>query len=287
MEIKDLTGLSEPLKKLVETISNGIGVLYEPRRIRKKADADAYRLETEAIAEAKRIQIEGEAKINILERAKQRLVFQELQRQENIEEIAEKAIEFLDEGNTSNEPVDENWITKFFNHAQDIKSDKARVIWAKILAREVESPGSISLRCIDNLRNISAKEAKIFTKLCKLITNKSEIYYPNDVANHQKILGISFEQIGLLKDAGLIKPSHLRFFSFGFGDDAKEFNFGGNRYTVSTRKKIGLGMIKYHELTNVGIEICSLMTTVQDSRYIEEMINYINEENVIMKMGDE
>ena len=50
MEIKDLTGLSEPLKKLIEVASQGIGALSKPYLIKKTADAKDY--EIKVIAEA-------------------------------------------------------------------------------------------------------------------------------------------------------------------------------------------------------------------------------------------
>ena len=50
MEITDLAGLSEPLKRLIEVISSGIGNVSKPYLIRKTADAKAY--EIKVIAEA-------------------------------------------------------------------------------------------------------------------------------------------------------------------------------------------------------------------------------------------
>jgi hypothetical protein len=50
MEIKDLTGLSEPLKKLIQVVSQGIGALSKPYLIRKTADVKAY--EIKVITEA-------------------------------------------------------------------------------------------------------------------------------------------------------------------------------------------------------------------------------------------
>ncbi|AGA66437.1 membrane-fusion protein [Brachyspira pilosicoli P43/6/78] len=47
MEIKDLAGLSEPLKKLVETISNAIGKLYEPTHIKRIAKAKSFKRDLE------------------------------------------------------------------------------------------------------------------------------------------------------------------------------------------------------------------------------------------------
>ena len=43
-EAKDLLGLAKPVEKLEEIVSNAIGTLYEPRKVRKLADAEAYRL---------------------------------------------------------------------------------------------------------------------------------------------------------------------------------------------------------------------------------------------------
>ena len=44
MEIKDLAGLSEPLKKFIEVVSQGVGALSKPYLIRKTADAKAYEI---------------------------------------------------------------------------------------------------------------------------------------------------------------------------------------------------------------------------------------------------
>jgi hypothetical protein len=53
MEIKDLAGLSDPLKKLIEVISTGVGALSKPYLVRKTADAKAY--EIKIIAQASKI----------------------------------------------------------------------------------------------------------------------------------------------------------------------------------------------------------------------------------------
>ena len=44
LEVKDLLGLAEPATKLVEIVSGAIGTLYEPRKVRKLANAEAYRI---------------------------------------------------------------------------------------------------------------------------------------------------------------------------------------------------------------------------------------------------
>ena len=72
MEIKDLTGLSKPLEKLITSISSGIGVLYEPTRIKRRAKAEAYGQLIQANAELQ--------KNELIKRATRRISFKELRR---------------------------------------------------------------------------------------------------------------------------------------------------------------------------------------------------------------
>ncbi len=185
-EIKDLAGLSAPLTKLIEVVSDGIGTLYKPRAMRKEADAEAYRIEQLATANAKKELIEGEAKIQLLERAKKRLVYQELTRQENIEEIAEKSIKYLENETVADEPVDSDWRAQFFNKAQDVSTEEMQDIWAKILASEVKKPGTISLRTLDVVSKLSSQEAISFETFCASVSNK-EYYFDIDT-NISKIV---------------------------------------------------------------------------------------------------
>ena len=61
------------LKKLIEVVSQGIGVAYKPSAIRNEADAEAYKMEKLARAEAAKTIIVGEARIELLERTRKRL----------------------------------------------------------------------------------------------------------------------------------------------------------------------------------------------------------------------
>ena len=46
IEMGDFSGLSKPLTKLIETISIGIGKLYEPMHIKRMAKAKAFEIQT-------------------------------------------------------------------------------------------------------------------------------------------------------------------------------------------------------------------------------------------------
>ena len=44
MDIKDLAGLAEPMKKFVEVVAQGVGGFSKSYLIRKNADAKAYEI---------------------------------------------------------------------------------------------------------------------------------------------------------------------------------------------------------------------------------------------------
>jgi hypothetical protein len=188
MEVKDLAGLSEPLKKLIEVVSTGVGALSKPYLIRKTADAKAYEINTIAQAikdnqyDLKNIEFQEEKlslisldnnslknELSLEDRTQRRIEFKEQKRQQNIESITQKAAEDLEsEKNVSDEPVSEDWTSRFFNYAEDISNEEMQGIWGRILAGEIKKPKSYSLRALDILRNLSTEEAEIFIKFGSL-----------------------------------------------------------------------------------------------------------------------
>ena len=127
----------KPLEKLIDVVSKGIGTLYRPRQIRKEADARAY--EIKVIEEAKSLAASEAKLIESVtdERIAQRLVAKEIRRQENIDSVVEMAAKNLKGKTVSDKMVDEDWATRFFDIVQDVSKDEMKVLWAKILSKEI------------------------------------------------------------------------------------------------------------------------------------------------------
>ncbi len=152
--------LAEPITKMVEAVSAGIGVLYEPTRIRRKAEAKAQALVTMAVARRRAETIE--------ERAQIRVVTLENQRQQNIESIVDKAIEELSE-KASPDPIHPDWMRFFLVSSQDTSDEQIQHLWARVLAGETESPGKYSRRLLEFIRLISKSEALAVSDYCRFI----------------------------------------------------------------------------------------------------------------------
>lgn len=77
----------------------------------------------------------------------------------------------------SKEPIDFDWLMRFFDAVGNISNEKLQHVWAKVLAGETKAPGSVSLRTFDILRNMSQSEAQTFNELCKYILISGECYF--------------------------------------------------------------------------------------------------------------
>lgn len=219
IKVDDALGIgkySKPFEKFIEVASKGLGTLYRPRSIRKEADAEAYATRAKAEAASDEILlisktgaeckvIQADAELEIIERAKNRLINHEIQKQINLEAIVEKAEKYLPE-QVSDDPVDDDWRTRFFNVTKDVSGEEMQEIWAKLLAGEVAKPGSFSLRSIETLRNMTNKEAKLFEIACNLSFSDGRIIKTVNKTDFKEF-GLIYDDILVLRSAGLVHSS--------------------------------------------------------------------------------
>ena len=291
MEITDLAGLSEPLKRLIEVISSGIGNVYKPYLIRKTADAKAYEIKViaNAMAESKKLLAhaeyeDGKVKVLALEeqsedfpslqhRADARIQYRGQCEQQNVEAVcANAAEELLRETTVPDGKPEPEWISRFFDISSGITSEELQFLWGRILAGEIKRPGSFSLRTLDVLRNLSRKEAENFVKLGNYILRSDEkVFYVDPTAYiFTKDGGLTFLDILALKHAGLIFETDLEFSFNPVGAGQMTYLTYGSLILIFEREKdtqklgTGIGL-----LTPVGIELLELITVQPDMEYLE------------------
>jgi len=284
-EIKDLTGLGAPITKLIEVISNGIGILYKPRSIRKEADASAYAAKligsTETSVEAEKLKAIGlaqaankivlaDADSDILDRAKARIVYRELQRQTNIEAIAEAAIKELPD-HVSTDKVDEDWRTRFFDIAENISNSDMQLLWGKVLAGEVAKPGSYSLRALDVLRNLTEHEAHLFQLVRGMAFSNQYIFKINNLISFDKY-GLTYTGLLELRNAGIIQEGDLLNVTYEV-DPADHQTFVQHNelwilLTCPTAPKVQFETVK---LTSSAGELISLIEPSANMLYLNDL----------------
>ncbi len=253
IDLSDVAGLSEPLTKLIETVGNAAGTLYEPTKIRKKAkaEADAIIISTKAESEKTDIEI----------RMQDRVVNHELRRQKNIESITHAAAESLSEiDEVSKESVDEDWVYRFFEESQDISDAQMQSLWAKILAEEVKKPKSFSIRTLRILKDLTKKDAENFTILCSFVWGIHDVgsstYAPIIHNIDSEIFiknGLHFGVLQELDALGLIHFSPIGGFFISNNATIKA-SYCGKLYILNRKNKTGLNIGKV-TFTNTGLQL--------------------------------
>lgn len=312
IEFKDIAGLSEPLKRLIEVVAEGVGGISRPILARKNADAKAHEIRTiaEVIAESQRLL--GPMKYNdgviavesannkeaaelpdakFEQRVTSRMAYQEAKRQSNLERITQNAAgEFDGNERLGAERPDSDWTARFFRIAEDITTDQMQALWGKVLAGEVKRPGTFSLRTLDILKNISQKEAEVFVQVARIaIVAGDRAFVPN--TDRQKSLeqhfGIGFVDLLLLREIGLLAPTDLEYSLFPAKEDSQSvFSCGSTCILVNRPSGTPKQSVKAIVFTEIGKELLQLVECVPaDPAYIQRFAALFQQPGVVVKSG--
>lgn len=282
----------KPLEKLFDVISKGIGTIYRPRSIKKEAEAEVYRIEIieRAKVAAKLESLEKE--FDFYERIEERITHKEIRRQNNIDNISYIAAEQLSQEQTvSDEPVDEDWATRFFNIAEDVSDEEMQKLWGRILAGEVKQPKSFSLRTLELVKNLSKLEAETFSKVANFTLKTGDEHYifkgkTEDILSRK--FNVQFDDIALLKEIGLIQTGEFTALEFSGKHTGDQVIFTSSNLIIVAKIKANTQTFSMPVFifTIAGNELIKLINKNTPFEYISEIAKSIRNTNVDVKYGN-
>lgn len=205
--------LVKPIDTLIHKISDATGVLYEPRRIRRKAEAESEAAITSAKAQAAANIIKAESEIEITDlhrRAAQRWINEEAKRQKNMEDIIDKAEPHLDE-EAKPDAMEDDWVANFFDKSRIVSDNEMQSLWSRVLAGEANAPGTYSKRTVNLLSDFDKSDAELFTQLCGfgwMIGNFSPLVFDEKAEIYNRH-GINFDTLSHLENIGVVQYESL------------------------------------------------------------------------------
>lgn len=291
VNIKDVFGLEKPLTKLIEVVAKGIGGLAYPWQTRRTADAKAYEIKklSEEMGEKKgsivitqndmKITLEND---NISIQSITSLIDKEIKRQINVENILCKCEDILKEKESvTSEPVNEDWITRFFSITQDISNDEMQNLWAKLLADEIEKPKSYSLRTLELIKNLSCDEAKIISRFCKYaFCYKGDVSIVGNIDMLERY-GIGPDEFIVLRELNIAEfqsPSIFKRFAIKI-DDIGKLQSGNKVLKVINEDKDKSVLITHIPFTTIGTQLYKLIKNVPEMEYFKEVADFIRAES--------
>ena len=209
------------------------------------------------------------------------MLAQERKRQKNIDDIVVIAANQLKGAReVPKDKVSVDWATRFFNIVQDISEDEMKLIWGKLLAGEVETPGSYSLRTLELLKNLSSDEARLFSEVSNLALRRVNEVLIIRRDNINEEYGFTFDNIWALTDAGLIKPILNTAMVLGPTTEEGNFILEFGKYVVKDviKDKITIPSYIY---TNAGAQIFKFIENQEpDLDYLRKVLKSISNDNV-------
>lgn len=251
--------LAKPATTLIEKISDATGALLQPWQMKRIAKAEV---------EANKIKALGELDISdIQKRAMNRLLAEETIKQENIENITEKALLEVKE-DAKPEEIENDWLANFFDKCKLVSDEEMQSIWANLLAGEANKPGRFSKRTIELVSTLDKSDAELFTSLCEFCVSKTTPL----IFDHQDPLfssrGLNFKSFNDLDSLGLIKFNTLGYllngaagiFTFQYFDSTIKIT------VPETARDLRLGKVM---LTKSGLELALICNPKKNDEFLE------------------
>lgn len=297
IEIKDLAGLSKPLTRLIEVISEGVGAVSRSYLAKQNSEAKAHEIRVisaalKDVAEQHHLPVVYKAgaievwqkpedrtlafdSLPAEERSALRLDYQERKLQKNIESITSAAAAELSKvDDIADEKPDEDWITRFFSSAKDISSEQMQDLWGRVLAGEIKKPGSYSLKTLEFLRNVTTSDAAALEHLGKI-----SLQYGNRrfIATHdqkwlQEHLQVYPGHHFSLSEMGAMYPTDLTLKIFREDSTHEEVFCAGDLILLVTRGEIKTEIqLPIWNFTTVGCELLALIPKTNNEQYLESL----------------
>lgn len=262
--LMNIGDLAKPADTLIEKIADAIGVLYEPTRIVRKAKGEAKANEILALSEV--------TTNSIRNRALNRFVYEEIQKQENIEAIIERALPCI-ASHANTESITKDWLFNFFNEAKMVSDSDMQLLWSNILAGESNRPGSYSKRTIGIVSQLEKSDAILFEDLLKFsFSGFSEVAVFDSSDPIYSSNNITFTTLTHLDNLGLIQFNGAMDYKFQELNKVVEVDIAGEpvilEFNNETNNSLSFGHVM---LSNVGKEIallCKVNTTDEIREYI-------------------
>lgn len=243
IEISDAFGLSQPITKLIEVTSAGLGKSTEAFFRVRNAKAFAKELDIVSAAFEKHGKKLGQIKfsrddidlisqetgldfeqaesyLQLIQRAEGADFTRSIKKQANTESVLSHAAEELkNDEKVPDREVNEDWLSLYFSIVENVSSDYMHRLWGQVLAGEIRSPDGFSLRTLEVLKTMTVDEAELFSRVAKKAVLLSQKPFIVDKKFWEDMYdGLSFNDYNFLEQIGLVQSLAYSFWSLKVGE---------------------------------------------------------------------
>lgn len=180
--------------------------------------------------------------------------------------------------------VEDDWLESFHDHAEKVSNPGVQVIWGKLIAGEINNPGTYSKRLMSVISDMSTTDAQSFSTLCSLSIQSIVPQNENEgikVAKQPLALLFEDDNSGTFDEGAFSYEQRIALEAYGLIDSSVR-----NRFNISPNKAAAfLAMNKVvlfknngdspvelsfsPVFTEIGVELSSLCSGIGSSKSLE------------------
>jgi uncharacterized repeat protein (TIGR03899 family) len=230
--------------------------------------------------------IAAEKQMPLADRAKKRSRVSHLRKQQNLEEIIQKALGYSSENEVADR-ADQDWFDSFLVLAENVSNRTMQELWAKILAGEISQPGTFSLKALNIFKSMSIYDAKLLAKACTLTVRDQQRkniriisgcyqkpgilnFFNRDNQQHisLNIFGLSYADLLVLAENHLIFIQETESHPMNKKEEML-FNFDNKPLTFTPKKSNCI--LVFYKFTPMGNELANLINSHGSSDYLNTL----------------
>lgn len=258
------------ISAFLDKFGGWFGWLKQPVLRIANAQADSW---------AKQIEAGGDVKVQQVKiRGFARLAEEAQRTQERLDRIGLKALpQFSPDAKPQD--VKQDWMENYVGHAGKAGDEDAETLWARILAGEVNKPGSYSKRTLEILSVMTQQEAELFVKAAQhAVHNLMLVIVPRDPSFFPPDSGLTYYGFMELAALGLFHEAESQFNPFSEGATEVYYCFSDSALAVTKSPgpslRIGYALSAW-VMTRAGRELANLFEWKTPDDYVEFFRNGI------------
>lgn len=164
--------------------------------------------------------------------------------------------------------VDDDWLFTWRDYAGGVSTEDLQQLWGKVLAGEVKSPGSYSLRTLEFLRGLSKVEAEQISRLAGFVI-EGRIIRSLNLNDHGVTFNLLLEmqELGLL--SGVEAPGLTTQFKSGASERfARALRSNGKALVIEHDDPSKVLTLEVYTLTGVGSQLVGLGSFPANLNYL-------------------
>lgn len=267
-----------------------------PKSSSTKSSQQASSPHVQLLTLAKNFALDGcfkpvEKQMPLEDRSRKRERLTIARQQQNMETIVEKSLHYCSDQDVISK-ADPDWFSSFVTLAENISNKTMQELWAKILAGEISSPGSFSLKSIKTFRQLSMNDARLLGKACTLAVKDSQskhlrvisgcyqtpgLFNMFDKHREQHIplgaYGLNYAEILSLADNHIIFLQEAESHPFAKGE---ELTLKYNGLPLTLKAKKANSVLQFYKFTPIGAELAQLIKDKPDDEFFALLKNQLS-----------